>query len=84
MLLNRDATSVVGNFGSTIGHDFDNYFIAGARHGFIDRVVDYFVNHVVQSALADITDIHCRTALYRLKSFENLDSGSIVAMASAF
>ncbi len=81
VFFDRDASAVVGHGDGFIFADFDNNVVAEAAHGLVDGVVDYFVDHVVEAALAGVADIHRGSASDRLESFEDLDGGGVVAMA---
>src|ERR1017187_6086983 len=51
--------------------DDDFYFIAVSGQRFIDRVVEDFEHHVVQSsAIARIADVHTGPLAYGLQAFE--------------
>jgi hypothetical protein len=48
--INWDSTAIVDYFDTTICHQGDIDFGAVTRKSFIDRVIDYFVNQVVEAA----------------------------------
>lgn len=63
-----------------IDGDFDVVAIAG--HGFVDGVVHHFVHQMVQTVLADVSDIHGGTFPHGFQSFQNLNVAcGIVALA---
>jgi hypothetical protein len=47
--------------------------VAGAGHGFIDGVIDYFIKEVVQTALVGAADVHAGAPPYGLPAAEYLD-----------
>ena len=55
--------------------------VAGER--FVDRVVDDFVDEVVQSALGRRADVHARALANRLEALEYLDVARVVLPAAA-
>ena len=82
VLVDGDASAVV-----LYGDRFvfvDGYFDVGAiaGHSLVDRVVDGFVDQVVETFLRDVTDIHGRAFAHGLESFQNLNvTGGIVVCA---
>ena len=79
MDVDRDASAVVGDGHRAIvpNHDVNAVAVAGQR--LVDRVVDDFVDQVMQSAEADIADVHRRTLPHRLETFQYLDIGGSVS-----
>src|SRR5439155_14166467 len=59
-LVNVDgnAAAIVDHGDGVVDVDGDFDVLAVAREGFVDRVVDNFVDEMVQAALARVTDIH--------------------------
>ena len=50
--------------------------------GFINRVIDNFKHHVMQSgAIAGIADIHARAFANRFEAFQYLDTVGVVFLA---
>ena len=44
-----------------------------ASHGLVDRVVYRLVYQVMQTLLADVADVHCRTLAHGFQSLEHLN-----------
>src|SRR6267378_2347369 len=78
MDVHRDAAPVVGDRDGTIGVQRDLDFLAEPRHRLIDRVVDDFVDEVVEPAAIDRTDVHGGPLSDRLEPFQDLDLLSVV------
>jgi hypothetical protein len=53
-------------------------------HRFVDRVVDDFVNEVVETSRGRGPDVHARALAYCLETFENLDLTSVVLRRADF
>ena len=82
VVVHRNTTAVVLHCDGVVFVDcyFDVVAITGQR--FVDRVVNNFINQVVQTLFADISDIHGGTFTYGLQSFKNLDiAGRIIVLA---
>ncbi len=60
MDFDRNAAAVVGHRDRAIDVDGDRHFVGVAGHGLVDRVVDGFIDHVVQAAQAGVADVHAR------------------------
>jgi hypothetical protein len=73
MLVNGNPATVVDHTQRAIGKNRDVDSIAIPREGLINRVIDNFVNKVMQAALAGRADVHTGTLTDGLESFENLD-----------
>ena len=59
-------------------------FLAKASHGLVDRIVDDFVDQVVQASERDVADIHCRSLSDMLHVRQVLQVlGCIIAVCSA-
>ncbi len=69
----RDATAVVAYFDAAVFHDGDLDFVAVARHGFIDGVVDNFPDEVVEAALTGGAYVHAGAQADGFESFEDGD-----------
>ena len=75
-LVNVDgnAAAVVAHGDGTVGveHDFDRGGVA--RERFVDRVVDDFVDHVMQAgAVIGVADIHARPLADGIEALQNPD-----------
>ena len=57
-----------------------------ARHSFVNRVIDGLVYEVVETLLADVSNIHGRTLAYGLQSLEylNVTRGIILFLIQLF
>ena len=73
MLVNRYASSVVFYCYGVVF--IDSHFDIGAIacHSLVDRVVDGLVYKMMESFLADVTNIHCRALAYCLEAFKHLN-----------
>ena len=66
----RDSAAIIGHGARPIGveHDFARGCIAS--HDLVDRVVDDFVDHVVQArAIIGVADVHARALTNRIEAF---------------
>jgi hypothetical protein len=83
MHVDRNAAAVVadGNRAVHVHGHFDFCAITGEM--FIDRVVENFENHVVQSALVRIADIHSGALPHRLQTFQFIDLSRVVFLTLA-
>ena len=70
----RDSTSVVPHLDGVVMKDRNIYAVAEACHGFIDGVVNHFVNQMMESPLTYVSDVHRRPFAHGLKSFQHLDA----------
>ena len=52
--------------------------IAVASQRLVDRVVDHLINQVVQTLLANVTDVHGRTFTHCLQTLQDLDVGRAI------
>ena len=73
MKINRNTTSVILYSDGIIFVDgyFNVVAIAGER--FVDRVIHNFINQVVKSFHANVTNIHRGTLSNSFQTFQNLD-----------
>ena len=78
VLANWNTATIVGDSDGIIFIDAHNDARRVTRHRFVDRVVDDFVDKVMQAALIGRTDVHAWTLAYRFKSFKNLNAGCAV------
>ena len=76
--VNGNPSTVVAYSYRSVFGDRDIYVVAVASQCLVDRVVDYFINEVVQSSWAGRTDVHTRSFSNRLKSLEDLDIAGII------
>ena len=70
----RDASSVVGDLDGIVGEDGHTDLGAIAGHRLIDTIVNNLINKMMESPLADVTDVHRRSFPHRLKPFQHLDA----------
>jgi hypothetical protein len=64
MHVDRDTAPVILDSAGAVGIDGDFDVIAETRHSLVDRVIYHLVNQMVQSACADIADIHGRATAH--------------------
>ena len=68
--IRRNAATVVPYRNGTVGIDNDIRLCAISRQSFVNRVIQNFVHHMVQSrSVIRIADIHPRTFAHRVKAF---------------
>ena len=55
----------------------DDYVDLGtvSSKGFVDRIINYFIDRVMKAHFTGGTDVHGRALAYCLEAFENLDTG---------
>src|SRR5688572_13734931 len=82
MDVDRNSTTVIDDGDGIIRMDEDFDLRRVTRERFVDRVVDYFVNEVVESSRGRAPDVHAGTLPYCLETFQNLDLASVVAGAT--
>ena len=71
--VHRDTTSVVLYGDGIVFVDCHFDVRAESCQRLINRVVDGFINEVVQTFLADVADVHGGAFSYCLQAFEDLD-----------
>ena len=76
--INGNPSTVVAYPYRSLFGDRDIYVVAVAGKSLIDRIVDYFIDQVVQAPGASRTDIHTRSFSDRFKPFEDLDIAGII------
>ncbi len=83
MRLDWDAAAVILYRDRAIGVDTDQNEVTDACHRFVDTVINYLCDKVMQSADVGAADIHARPLTNRLKPFKDLDifSGIIVCLS---
>ncbi len=82
--VNRDAAPVVLDANGAVGLQDDGDLVAEAGQGFVDRVVDDFVDEVVKAAAIGRSDVHRGPFSYGFQALEDLDGrGRIVAAGRA-
>ena len=70
----RDTAAVIGNRNRIVGIDGDDDVVAIAGQRLVDRVVHHLIDQMVQTAGADVADIHGGALAHRLKTFQHLDT----------
>ena len=78
VLSNWNTATIVGNGDGIIFVDAHHNARCMSGHRFVDRVVDDFVDKVMQTALICRADVHAGTLANRFKSFKNLNAGCAV------
>jgi hypothetical protein len=75
----RDAAPVIKHRNGIVGVDGDHDLVAEAGQRLVDRVVDDFEHHVVQSGtVRGVTDVHAGAFAHRLKTLQHLDAVAVV------
>ena len=75
----RNAAAIVGHRAGTIGVERHRHTVGMAGERFVDRVVDHFVDHVMQArAVIGIADVHAGALAHRIKALQNLDRVRII------
>ena len=72
--IDRDAAAVVDDRDRSVDVNRDVDLIAKAGQGFVDRVVDDFVDEMVQAGRTGRPDVHRGTLADRFQAFEDLDA----------
>jgi hypothetical protein len=75
----RDTPPVIDHRNAAVAMDVDFDPVAIARQSFVDRIVDDFVNEVVQRFDICPTHIHARATAYCFQTFQDLDIFGFVA-----
>ncbi len=73
MDIDRDTATIILNGYAAVCVNGDDNLVARPSQGFIDRVIDNFVNQVVERFEISPADIHTWAAAYGLQSFQYLD-----------
>ena len=73
VLIDRNAAAVVDDGDRTVDVNRDVDLVAEARQRLVDRVVDDFVDEMVQAGRPGRADVHRRPLADGLEAFENLD-----------
>ena len=72
--VSRDAPTIITHRGRTVGMERHQDFRTMAGKGFVDRVVDDLIDHVMETrTVIGITDIHARALAHGVEPFEDLD-----------
>ena len=69
----RDAGAIIDHRNAFVFVDDDVDLIAAPGHCLINRVVNHFVDHVVEGGLVGAADIHAGAAAHRFQTFEHLN-----------
>ena len=71
---NGNAAAVVAHGGGAVGVQGHVDAVAMPGQGFVDRVVDDFIDHVVQAgAVIGVADVHAGTFAHGIEALEDLD-----------
>ncbi len=73
MLIDGNPSTVVDNRNGPVDMDRDVDLIAESGQRLVDRVIDDFVDQVVQSERSGRSDVHRRALLDSFEAFEDLD-----------
>ena len=80
----RNTAAVVLYGDGVVFIDSDFYVRTIAGKCFVDGVIHGFINQVVQTFLADVSDIHRRTFAYGFQSFQHLNAAGRIICAFYF
>jgi hypothetical protein len=83
VLVHRYPAPVVDNGDGVVDVQRDIHLIAEAGERFVDRVVDDFVDEMVQTRRAGGSDVHGGPLAHRLEPLEDLDFVGAVVVAAA-
>src|ERR1700745_4184609 len=70
MHFNRDAAAIVPHRCRSVDVNGDVDLRAEARQMFVDRVIEYFKDTVMQPALVWVSDVHSRPLANRFQAFQ--------------
>ena len=84
VLIDRDAAAVVDDGHRAVDVDRDVDLIAEAGQRLVDRVVDDFVDEMMQPRRSGRADVHGRPLADRFEPLENLDLVGAVVFAGAW
>jgi hypothetical protein len=79
--VDRDAAPVVGDRDRVVAVDDDADRVAVAGERLVDRVVHDLVHEVVETADADVADVHRGTLADGLEALQHRDVGRVVVVA---
>src|ERR1700757_1622381 len=82
MHVHGNATAIVHNGDRIIGMDGDIDFVGETRHGFVDRVVDYFPDKMVQSHFPSGADVHGGTQTDGFEPAKDLNGFGVVLVTA--
>ena len=82
-MVDRNAAAVVDDRDRAVDVNRDVDLIAEAGQRFVDRVVDDFVDEVMQPRRPGRADVHRRALADRLEALEDLDLVGAVVVAGA-
>src|SRR5262245_57398500 len=71
--IDRDTAAVVNDGDRSVDVNRDVYLIAETRESFVDRVVDDFIDEMMQASRTRRADVHGWTLPHGLEPLENLD-----------
>ncbi|MCY1415775.1 hypothetical protein D9M71_312690 [compost metagenome] len=80
----RNAATVVAYRDGFIRVDDDTDVIAVAGQRLVDRVIDHFEHHVVQTAtIIGVANVHTGTLAYGIQPFQHFNAGGVVRLIFA-
>jgi hypothetical protein len=79
VILDRDAATIIVDHNAAISLENDVDLGAIASNCLIDRVVDRFVDKMVEASGTGGPDVHGWSFSYRVEAFEYLDGTGVVA-----
>src|SRR5690349_18674352 len=80
MDVDRNTAPIVSDGNTAIDVNGHFYLVAESGEMFVDRIVDDFINHVMQTALVRVADIHARALPDRFQPLEFVDLRSVVLL----
>ena len=79
VLTDWNTTTVIDHGYAAILMDDDGDLLAKAAYSLVYRVIDDFIDKMVQTLGTRSPDIHCWPFSNRIKAFENLDRARVIA-----
>ncbi len=77
--VDRNAAAVVAHGAGAVRIERDGHVVGVAGERFVDRVVDDFVDHVMQAgAVIGVADIHARPLANGVEAFQDLDRFRVI------
>ena len=74
----RNSPPIIHDRAAPIGIDLDQNAVAEPGPGFVDRIIDDFINQVVQPARRGVADVHARPLAHVLHPLQHLDHALVV------
>jgi hypothetical protein len=78
MHIDRDAAAIIFDGNGPINMHGHFNFAAVAGEVFVDRVIENFKDHVVQTTFVRVTDVHSGAFPDRFEAFQLIDLGGVI------